>query len=98
MTSQSLRTSVPDPREPSAHALEPIRGPGPQVAVALIVRVAEEGGWRARLRFTELSDAGDLREERLTAEIFCGATEDDLWQSVRSLGEHHVRDLYRSLG
>jgi hypothetical protein len=32
-----------------------------------------------------------------TADIFCAATESDLWQSVRDLREHHVRDLYRSI-
>ena len=98
MTSQSMRTSVPDPLEPTPFPLEPVRGAGVQVSVALVVRCAEDGGWRGRLRFTQCDDAGNLREERLTAEIFCGATEAELWQSVGSLGEHHIRDLYRSLG
>jgi hypothetical protein len=32
-----------------------------------------------------------------TAEIFFGAMEPDLWDSVRDLRDHHIRDLYRSL-
>ena len=35
--------------------------------------------------------------ERATAEIFCAVSEQDLWQSVRDLRDHHLRDLYRSL-
>jgi hypothetical protein len=35
--------------------------------------------------------------ERSSAEIFCAGTEQDLWQSVRDLRDHHLRDLYRSL-
>jgi len=30
-----------------------------------------------------------------TAEIFCAESENDLWQSVRDLRDHHIRDLYR---
>lgn len=98
MTSQPVRTSVPDPREPTAHELDPMRPDGHPVAVALVVRMTEDGAWRGRLRFTERAEGGDLREERLTAEIFCGVTQDELWQAVRALGVHHIRDLYRSLG
>jgi len=39
----------------------------------------------------------DTEAERATAEIFCAASEADLWQSVRDLRDHHFRDLYRSL-
>jgi hypothetical protein len=35
--------------------------------------------------------------ERSSAEIFCAGSEQDLWQSVRDLRDHHLRDLYRSL-
>jgi hypothetical protein len=35
--------------------------------------------------------------ERSSAEIFCADAEQDLWQSVRDLRDHHLRDLYRSL-
>ena len=41
--------------------------------------------------------AGYPEEERSTAEIFCATSESDLWQSVRDLRDHHLRDLYRSL-
>lgn len=98
MTSPSVRPAAPDPHEPTPFPLEPMRGGRAQVSVALVVRCSEDGGWRGRLRFTECDDAGNLREERLTAEIFRGASEAELWQSVHSLGEHHIRDLYRSLG
>jgi hypothetical protein len=32
-----------------------------------------------------------------TAEIFCGPSETDLWEAVRDLREHHLRDLCRSV-
>jgi len=98
MTSQPMRTPDSDPRAPTYYHLEPMLADGHRVWVALVVRTADDGAWRGRLRFTETDELGDLREERLTAEIFHGVTEDDLWASVRALGEHHVRDLYRSLG
>ncbi len=44
-----------------------------------------------------LFGAPDTEAERSTAEIFCAASEPDLWQSVRDLRDHHLRDLYRSL-
>jgi hypothetical protein len=34
---------------------------------------------------------------RETAEIFCAESEPELWESVRSLPEHHLRALYLSL-
>lgn len=49
--------------------------------------------WRGRVHF----GAEDTEGERATAEIFCAASEQDLWQSVRDLRDHHLRDLYRSL-
>ena len=39
----------------------------------------------------------DTEGERITAEILCATSENDLWQSVRDLHDHHLRDLYRSL-
>jgi len=39
----------------------------------------------------------DSTRERETAEIFCAESEADLWESVRELRDHHLRDLYRSL-
>ena len=84
MSVQSLRTGSRDVREPTLYELEPIR---------LSVRFADDGVWRGRL---ECHDA-EAGSQRSTAEIFCGASEDDLWQSVRAIGAHHLRDLYRSL-
>lgn len=53
---------------------------------------AEDGTWRGRLIFGSPDAEGSA-----TADIFCAATESDLWESVRDLREHHFRDLYRSL-
>ena len=93
MSVQSLRTGSRDVREPTLYELEPIRLDGGPVAVMLSVRFADDGVWRGRLEFQD-PEAGS---QCATAEIFCGASEDDLWQSVRALGGHHLRDLYRSL-
>jgi len=87
------RSSVPDPNEPVLHDLAPIRYEGVAIEVRLAVRRSEDGIWRARLHFVVAG--GDT--ERVTAEIFCATTEQDLWQAVRDLREHHLRDLYRSL-
>jgi len=57
------------------------------------VRRSEDGIWRGRLHFFE----SGAMDERVTAEIFCATSEQDLWQAVRDLREHHLRDLYRSL-
>jgi len=35
--------------------------------------------------------------ERSSAEISAPGRKQDLWQSVRDLRDHHLRDLYRSL-
>ena len=32
-----------------------------------------------------------------TGEFLFGGTENELWESVRDLRDHHLRDLYRSL-
>ena len=93
MSVQSLRTGSRDVREPTLYELEPIRLDGGTVAIMLSIRVADDGVWRGRLECQD-SEAGC---QRATAEIFCGASEDELWQSVRAIGAHHLRDLYRSL-
>ena len=87
------RSSVPDPAEPVLHDLAPVRYEGNALSVRLAVRRSEDGIWRGRLHFIEPESGA----ERLTAEIFCATTEQDLWQAVRDLREHHLRDLYRSL-
>jgi hypothetical protein len=88
-----IRSNVPDPSEPVLHDLAPIRYEGSPLAVRLAVRRSEDGMWRARLHFVE--SGGDA--EKVTAEIFCATSEQDLWQAVRDLREHHLRDLFRSL-
>lgn len=93
MAAQPLRNQTQDPREPVVHDLPPIRFEGTLVSIRLSVRHAEDGVWRGRLGFLD-TVAGAERE---SAEIFCGPSEQELWQSVRDLRDHHFRDLYRSL-
>jgi len=93
MPAPLTRSSLPDPTEPVLHDLGPVRYEGTMVAVRLAVRRAEDGIWRGRLHFS--SGGADL--DRATAEIFCATSEQDLWQAVRDLREHHLRDLFRSL-
>jgi hypothetical protein len=73
--------------------LPPIRFDGAAIAVRLAVRRTDDGVWRGRVLF----GAEDTEAERATAEIFCAGSEQELWQSVRDLRDHHLRDLYRSL-
>ena len=87
------RPVPPEPSEPLLHDLPPIRFEGAMVAVRLAVRRTDDGIWRARLHFAE--GGGD--HELVTAEIFCATTEQDLWQAVRDLRDHNLRDLFRSL-
>lgn len=89
----TARPTARDSREPVNHELESFRFDGQTVHLCLILRRADDGAWRARLRFAE----PDSTRERETAEIFCAESEADLWESVRELRDHHLRDLYRSL-
>ena len=66
---------------------------GQTLAVRLILRLDDQRVWRGKLQF----QAAGVDVPRETFEIFCGAREQDLWESVQSLREHHFRDLYRSL-
>ncbi|MEP6571570.1 MAG: hypothetical protein ABJD11_02710 [Gemmatimonadota bacterium] len=93
MAGQALRSSASLARDPVVHDLSPVRFEGTLVTVHLSIRRAEDGMWRGRLRFTDSTT--QLVHE--SAEIVCGASEQDLWQSVRDLRDHHFRDLYRSL-
>jgi len=93
MPVQSVRYGQPDPVEPVVHDLPSIRYAGEEVALRLAVRRAEDGVWRARLLF----GTSDLTVAPATAEIFCGLSEADLWEAVRDLREHHLRDLCRSV-
>jgi hypothetical protein len=92
MTAQPFRPTALDYREPVVHELSPLRLADQVISLHLSVRRSEDGAWRGRLHFQH---PGGRESE--TAEIFCGVTEDELWQSVRGLREHHVRALYLSL-
>jgi hypothetical protein len=92
MTAQPYRSGPPAARDPVVHELPPLRLPDLLIAIHLIVRRDDDGTWRARLRF--IDPALVARE---TADIFCGASETELWASVRGLPDHHLRALYRSL-
>jgi hypothetical protein len=93
MPAQSVRYGHPDPAEPTLHELPPLRFGGADVPVRVMVRRAEDGLWRGRLLF----GGADVDDARSTAEILCGLSEADLWEAVRDLREHHIRDLYRSM-
>ena len=93
MAVHAMRSPEPEPREPVLVDLPPIRCDGLDVGLKLLARRSEGGMWRGRLVFSD----GLTELARESAEIFCGASEKDLWQSVRDLREHHLRDLYRSL-
>lgn len=93
MPAQPARYSSPDSNNEVVHELPPIRFDGQLIAIRLLVRRTEDGVFRGRVIY----GAPDTEAERSTAEIFCAASEQDLWQSVRDLRDHHLRDLYRSL-
>ena len=93
MPANPVRYGAPDPADPIEHELPPVNYEGEDVALRLRVRRAEDGTWRAKLIFgTEIGDSAPS-----TAEIFCAESENDLWQAVRDLRDHHFRDLYRSI-
>src|SRR2546425_8879442 len=92
MPGQPARYNAPDSPEAVVHDLPPIRFDGQLIAIRLQVRRSEDGIWRGRVLF----GAADTEAERSTAEIFCATSEPDLWQAVRDLRDHHLRDLYRS--
>lgn len=93
MPAQPARYSPTSPAEAVLHDLPSIRFDGQLIAIRLSVRRMEDGGYRGRVLF----GAADTEAERTTAEIFCATSEPELWQSVRDLRDHHLRDLYRSL-
>jgi hypothetical protein len=93
MPAQPARYNFAEERPAVVHDLPPIKFEGQSVTIRVSVRRTEDGTWRGRVLF----GAPDTEHERATAEIFCAGTEPDLWQSVRDLRDHHLRDLYRSL-
>ena len=92
MTAQPSRPIALDHREPVVHELSPLRLADQIIMLHLSLRRSDDGAWRGRFLFQHPGG-----RECETAEIFCGVTEDELWQSVRGLRDHHVRALYLSL-
>ncbi len=93
MVPHALRSTQRSPSEPIVLDLNPIRIEVLDVPVLMIVRRVEDGSWRGRMAFV----VGESDHAVQTAEIFCCASEKELWDSVGHLREHHLRDLYRSL-
>jgi len=94
MALQTVRPPTRDPREPSQHSLSPLRFAGQTIHLFLTIWCDDGGAWRGRLRF---ADDEEPRRVRHTADIFCGSSEDEVWNAVHRLREHHLRDLYQSL-
>ena len=92
MVANPARFGSPKTNEPVVHDLPPIKVGGVDVPVRLAAWRSEDGLWRGRLVF-----GAEQPDAPATADILCAATENDLWQSVRDLREHHLRDLYRSI-
>ena len=92
MPANPVRYGIPNPSDPTIHDLVPVRFGAALVGVQVEMRRDEDGTWRGRLLF-----AGPSAAPLATGEILFGATENELWESVRDLRDHHLRDLYRSL-
>lgn len=93
MTQPMPETPSPEPSADVIHELDAIRIGGVAVRVRLETRRAPDGTWRGRMRF--LPEASLL--SFVTGDIFRGSADADLLVAGRSLREHHLRDLYRSL-
>lgn len=93
MPANPVRYGVPNPSDPTLHDLPAVRFGGALVGVQVEMRRAEDGMWRGRLLFV----APNAPAPVATGEILFGASENELWESVRDLRDHHLRDLYRSL-
>ena len=92
MAANPARYGVPKSNEPVIHELPALHTGNTEVLVRLAAWRCEDGAWRGKLVF-----GPPEAEEASTADIFCAPTESELWESVRDLREHHLRDLYRSL-
>lgn len=75
------------------HDLESIRIDKVGVRVRLETRREADGTWRGRMRFSPEASLVSY----VTGDIFRGSSDADLLVAGRSLREHHLRDLYRSL-
>ena len=93
MAPHAMRSYQHDPHDPIVHELDPIRIDGHDILIRMIIRRTDDGSWRGRMQFAEPESGREVE----TAEIFCGASEKELWESAGHLREHHLRDLYRSL-
>ena len=93
MPANPVRYGIPNPADPTVHDLPPVRFGAALVGVQVEMRRAEDATWRGRLLFASPNAPAPLG----TGEILCGASENELWESVRDLRDHHLRDLYRSL-
>lgn len=93
MPGTPVRYGTASATEPVVHDLPPLRYGGDVVPVQLEMRRTEDGVWRGRLLFGGGADA----TAAATADIFCAASESDLWECVHDLRDHHLRDLYRSV-
>jgi hypothetical protein len=93
MATHAVHNHSHNPQDPIIHDLDPIRIDGHDVSIRLIVCRAGDGSWQGRMQFSEPESGAEVE----TAEIFCGPSEKELWESVGHLREHHLRDLFRSL-
>jgi hypothetical protein len=93
MALPSLHQLARDAREPVEHDLRTVRLGAADLGVRVRLRRAEDGLWVGALVF-RLQGSPD---EQRTAEILRGTSEQQVWDSVRGLGAHHLRDLFRSL-
>lgn len=92
MTARPSRFTASPSTGAALHELPPLRILDQLITLLVSVRRDDHGAWRARLHFLDAEG-----RERETAEIFCAASEPELWQSVRGLQEHHLRALFLSL-
>jgi hypothetical protein len=93
MALPSLHRVLPNAGDPTEHDLRTVRLEGREVTVRLRLRQVEDDVWVGALVFR----VAEPPEERRTAEILRGTGEQQVRDSVRSLGTHHLRDLFRSL-
>jgi hypothetical protein len=93
MSGDFARRGLSSLGEPVLHELAPLEQADHPLTVRLAVRKDDDGTWYGRLIF----EADGTDPPRTTAEIFCEASETDLWRAVQGLQDHHLRDLHRSV-